>query len=101
MAFMEYTAPGASKPMSTWAALECSGYRKSPFHFPCISTHGKYLECSSQFWPPCTSNNGCAGMRLVDATSGQRVRALDLQEKSEQVMVVQPEKENPMGKYYC
>lgn len=44
---------------------------------------------------------GCAGMKLMEVTSGHGARALNLQEEAEQVMVVQPKKENPRGKSYC
>lgn len=36
-------------------------------------------------------------MRLMEATSGQGVKALDLQEETEQAMVVQPEKRKSKG----
>lgn len=97
---MEYTALGARKAIVTLGCLRVQpvGTGKSPFHFPCISTHGIHLEyCSS----PIQVRPWCAGMRLMEVTSGQGARALNLQEETEQVMVFQPEKENPRGKSYC
>lgn len=50
---------------------------------------------------PVQVRHGCAGMRLVEVTSGQGARALNLQGETQQAMVVQAEKENPRDKSYC